>query len=131
MTEYGLGEKPSTAGDSYSFGVVLLELFTGKCPIDDTFTDLLNLPQWVDSIFPQNLLQVIDSELLQLVENLYHEGQYVSPKLQYDCLTTIIETGLSCTTSSPSGRMSMRNALHHLKAAKDKLLKHTTRKRNY
>uniref|UniRef100_A0A803MJ41 non-specific serine/threonine protein kinase n=1 Tax=Chenopodium quinoa TaxID=63459 RepID=A0A803MJ41_CHEQI len=36
--EYGLGAKPSTAGDTYSFGVTLLELFTAKSPSNESFT---------------------------------------------------------------------------------------------
>ncbi|KAF7842267.1 putative receptor-like protein kinase [Senna tora] len=41
--EYGWGEKASFAGDVYSFGTVLLELFSGKSPTDDIFTGGLSL----------------------------------------------------------------------------------------
>ncbi|GAA0163438.1 hypothetical protein LIER_19304 [Lithospermum erythrorhizon] len=38
--EYGLGQKPSTAGDVYSFGIMLLEVFTGRSPTHESFVGL-------------------------------------------------------------------------------------------
>ena len=38
-----MGCKISTAGDVYSYGVILLEMLTGKHPTDDIFKDGLNL----------------------------------------------------------------------------------------
>ena len=130
LAEYGLGEKPSTAGDAYSFGVMLLELFTGMSPTHESFTVDLNLQRWVQSSFQENLVKVIDSKLLELGEALYHQGHHLNRKLQFDCLATVIEIGLACTASSPNERMNMRYALHKLKAAKDDLLKHVTRIRS-
>ncbi|KAJ7958219.1 Receptor-like protein kinase [Quillaja saponaria] len=61
--EYGLGAKPSVAGDVYSFGVMLLELFSGRCPTHDRFKEGRDLTSWVQSEFPANIVQVIDPEL--------------------------------------------------------------------
>ncbi|PQP96025.1 putative LRR receptor-like serine/threonine-protein kinase [Prunus yedoensis var. nudiflora] len=116
--EYGFGQKPSTAGDAYSFGVVLLELFTGKSPTHERFTGDENLIKWVHSAFPQNIAQVLDSELL-------HPMQHPPNELERNCLTSVIEVGLSCTHASPEGRISLRDALHKLEAAWQTLLKHT------
>uniref|UniRef100_A0A0E0RHK0 Receptor kinase-like protein Xa21 n=1 Tax=Oryza rufipogon TaxID=4529 RepID=A0A0E0RHK0_ORYRU len=41
--EYGLGNKISIYGDTYSFGVLLLEIFTGKRPTDADFAQDLSL----------------------------------------------------------------------------------------
>ncbi|KAF5955533.1 hypothetical protein HYC85_008389 [Camellia sinensis] len=62
--EYGLGEKPSTAGDVYSYGITLLELFTGKTPTDEIFTGGLSLKEWVKMAFPASIEQVLDQDLL-------------------------------------------------------------------
>ncbi|GMN23061.1 hypothetical protein TIFTF001_040391 [Ficus carica] len=105
--KYGLGEKPSTAGDAYSFGVMLLELFTGMSPTHESFTVDLNPQRWTQSSFQENSVKVIDSELLQLGEALYHQGHHLSRKLQFDRLATVIEIGLACTASSPNERMNM------------------------
>ena len=133
LAEYGLGEKPSTTGDAYSFGVMVLELFTGMSPTHESFSAELNLPRWVHLSFPQNLAQVIDPELLETfakTNNLSHEGEsssdHMSPEAEYDCLIKVIEVGLCCTRDSPDERMSMKSALRSLKSAKHDLLKHAT-----
>ncbi|CAL5432216.1 unnamed protein product [Camellia sinensis] len=41
--EYGMGEEVSTQGDIYSFGVLPLEMFTGKRPTDNMFIDNINI----------------------------------------------------------------------------------------
>ncbi|XP_058111030.1 probable LRR receptor-like serine/threonine-protein kinase At3g47570 [Magnolia sinica] len=41
--EYAMGGKPSTQGDVYSYGILLLEMITGKGPTDDMFKDNLSL----------------------------------------------------------------------------------------
>ncbi|GJX90855.1 kinase-like domain-containing protein [Tanacetum coccineum] len=43
--EYGIGSKMTGSGDVYSFGILLLEVMTGKKPTDDMFNDgLCNTP---------------------------------------------------------------------------------------
>ncbi|KAJ0112258.1 hypothetical protein Patl1_02938 [Pistacia atlantica] len=117
--KYGLGEKPSTSGDVYSFGVMLLELFTGMSPIQESFSGELNLVKWVESSFPENVMQVLDAEL----NNLQHQGQSINPEKQNHVLIIIIGLGLSCTKDSPDRRISIREALRSLKTAKDTLMK--------
>ncbi|KAL2895833.1 hypothetical protein RDABS01_000831 [Bienertia sinuspersici] len=69
--EYGLGGKASTAGDTYSFGVTLLELFTGKGPSHESFTGEQGLVTWVQASFPTQLKQLLlDPELLRQWSNM-------------------------------------------------------------
>ncbi|XP_007226289.2 probable LRR receptor-like serine/threonine-protein kinase At3g47570 [Prunus persica] len=124
--EYGFGQKPSTAGDAYSFGVVLLELFTGKSPTHENFTGDQNLIRWVQSAFPENIVQVLDSELLHLMQHLPNEGPInIIPEAERNCLISIMEVGISCTCASPDGRIGLRDALRKLETARRTLFKHT------
>ncbi|CAL5385428.1 unnamed protein product [Camellia sinensis] len=121
--EYGLGEKPSTAGDVYSYGITLLELFTGKTPTDEIFTGGSSLKEWVKMAFPASIEQVLDQDLLPNKGSLCHEGKSISPEAQHDCLIALLGVGLSCTVDSPNGRISMSDALCKLKSSRDTLLK--------
>ncbi|KAL6128706.1 hypothetical protein ACLB2K_072061 [Fragaria x ananassa] len=63
--EYGMGGDVSTYGDVYSFGILLLEMFTGKKPTDHMFSDNLNLHNYVKSALPGRTLEISESLLLQ------------------------------------------------------------------
>ncbi|CAK9162475.1 unnamed protein product [Ilex paraguariensis] len=62
--EYVMGGQVSTLGDVYSYGILLLEVFTGKRPTEDIFTNGLNLPQLVAMALPENVMEVVDPSLL-------------------------------------------------------------------
>uniref|UniRef100_A0A8R7QXF9 non-specific serine/threonine protein kinase n=2 Tax=Triticum urartu TaxID=4572 RepID=A0A8R7QXF9_TRIUA len=53
--EYGLGGHPSARGDVYSFGVLILELLTGKRPTDVIFDEGLTLHDWVRRHYPHDV----------------------------------------------------------------------------
>ncbi|XP_027093847.1 uncharacterized protein [Coffea arabica] len=114
--EYGFGEKPSTAGDVYSFGILLLELFTGRSPRHASFTEGLSLKKWVDINSHTNIEEVLYPEL-------HEEGDSIDQEIQGDCLIKVMGIGLSCAADSPDNRITMRVALHRLKAIRDALLK--------
>lgn len=117
--EYGLGEKPSQAGDVYSFGVMLLELLSGKSPMDERFEGDQNLISWISYGFQSNaIMEVIDPKLKGLIDV---SGAQLHAKL--DCLKKTIEVGLACTAYAASERMKMRDVLRLLKEAKGMLIK--------
>ncbi|KAK2438431.1 putative LRR receptor serine/threonine-protein kinase [Trifolium repens] len=117
--EYGWGEKPSTAGDVYSFGIVLLELFSGKSPQDDCFTGDLGIRKWVQSAFKNKAIQVIDTQLLSLI---FHDDSARDSNLQLNCVDAIMGVGMSCTADNPDDRIGIRVAVRQLKAARDSLM---------
>ncbi|KAH9619389.1 hypothetical protein KSS87_014662 [Heliosperma pusillum] len=115
--EYGLGSRPSIAGDTYSFGVTLLEMFTGKSPNFESLTGEQNLIDWVHASFPNKVMEgLLDSELRQELEsneNILSKQSEVMENLQ-----SILEVGLMCTTEHPDGRICMKDALQKLKAVR-------------
>ena len=112
-----MGGKPSAAEDVYSFGIVLLELFCGKSPIDDCFTGGLSLTRWVQSAFKDNTVQVIDPQLMSLIP---HDGDGPSPHLY--CVDETLGVGLCCAVDTPDERIGIREAVRRLKAARGSLL---------
>ena len=48
-------------GDVFSFGVLLLEMFTGKAPTDAMFVDGLTLQGFVEIAFPEKLMDIVDT----------------------------------------------------------------------
>ncbi|GAU16445.1 hypothetical protein TSUD_117940 [Trifolium subterraneum] len=61
--EYGMGSKVSTCGDMYSFGILILEMLTGRRPTDEMFQDGQNMHNFVAASFPDNLMQILDTHL--------------------------------------------------------------------
>jgi len=50
--KYGIGGNVTTNGDVYSYGILLLEMLTGKKPTQNMFLEGMNLQKWVGSGFP-------------------------------------------------------------------------------
>ncbi|EEC69217.1 hypothetical protein OsI_38218 [Oryza sativa Indica Group] len=99
--EYGMGCKISTGGDVYSFGVLLLEMFTAKRPTDTRFGSDLSLHKYVDSAFPNTIGEVLDPHMPRdekVVHDLWMQS-FIQP---------MIEIGLLCSKESPKDRPRMR-----------------------
>eukprot|EP01018_Ginkgo_biloba_P031231 Gb_01323 [translate_table: standard] len=62
--EYGLGERVSTKGDVYSYGILLLEMLTRKRPIDDMFVKGLDFRKWFSLSFPERVMEIVDRSLI-------------------------------------------------------------------
>ncbi|XP_047249932.1 probable LRR receptor-like serine/threonine-protein kinase At3g47570 [Capsicum annuum] len=66
--EYGSGVNVSTLGDIYSFGIMLLELFTGRRPTDEIVKDGLNNQQYIKTNLPRHVMDIVDPSLLLLYD---------------------------------------------------------------
>ncbi|XP_028102997.1 receptor kinase-like protein Xa21 [Camellia sinensis] len=61
--EYGLRSEMSTYGDVYSYGILLLEIVTGKRPTDSMFEEGLNLHSFARMALPDHVMEIADPVL--------------------------------------------------------------------
>lgn len=110
----------TTHGDVYSFGITLLEIFTGRSPTDDAFKNGLTLLEFVVASFPDKIEEVIDPSLLPLDGQVSggsdDSGANISER---DCLISAVRVGLSCTRGLPFQRLSMTDAAGELRSIRD------------
>ncbi|KAJ1431192.1 Serine/threonine-protein kinase, active site [Sesbania bispinosa] len=114
--EYGAGSGVSTYGDMYSFGILMLEMLTGRRPTDKMFEDDQNLHNFVEFSLPDNLLQILDPQLVPSDEEDELEEENngnLSPKVE-KCLVSLFRIGLACSMESPKERMSMADVTREL-----------------
>ncbi|XBI51923.1 hypothetical protein VPH35_034377 [Triticum aestivum] len=116
--EYGTGYEISVGADAYSFGVLLLELLTGKRPTDDMFVDGLTLPIFSESMFPERVAEILDPRMG------HEEHQVCAEVWTQRYIVPLIALGLSCTVESPKDRPGMKDVCAKLSAIRDAFLEH-------
>lgn len=135
-----MGNEASTEGDVYSFGIFLLEMFTGKRPTDKMFEDGLTLHKFVKMALPGRLVQILEPRLQKSEVNEippgteedqnYHnsgrnvieveeESNHIENLSQMStnvkkCLLSVFEVGLACSLESPKERMKMSDITREL-----------------
>ncbi|CAL5058255.1 unnamed protein product [Urochloa decumbens] len=117
--EYGLGNEVSTHGDVYSYGILLLEMFTGKRPTDNEFDGAMGLRKYVQMALPDRVCTIMDQQLRMEIEN--GEPATSNSKLRISCITSILQVGISCSEEMASDRVSIGDALKELQAIKDQV----------
>ncbi|TVU29215.1 hypothetical protein EJB05_20773, partial [Eragrostis curvula] len=128
--EYAGGGRPSTCGDAYSFGIVLLELLTGKRPTDSVFKDGLDIVSFVDRNFPHQVFQAIDTRLTEECRD-FDPAETATGNAAYQCLVSLLQIALSCTQQSPNERANMKQVANKLHAIKTLYLGSQTKQNAY
>ncbi|KAK5795419.1 hypothetical protein PVK06_036685 [Gossypium arboreum] len=130
-----MGSELSTNGDVYSYGILLLEMLTGKSPTNERFTEGLGLHNFVKTALPDRVVEIIDPILLQesvrggIVADITLNENNLGNDIHLQCLNSIFKIGLTCSTESPSERMDMSNAITKLCSIREKLLRPTRLRR--
>ncbi|XP_028752908.1 probable LRR receptor-like serine/threonine-protein kinase At3g47570 [Neltuma alba] len=66
--EYGESGQVTTKGDIYSYGILMLEMLTGKKLADKMFREDLSLPKFCKLALPDGVLEIVDPNFLVLSE---------------------------------------------------------------
>ncbi|XP_030938744.1 probable LRR receptor-like serine/threonine-protein kinase At3g47570 [Quercus lobata] len=120
--EYGLGSEVSTKGDVYSYGILLLEMITGKRPTDSMFEGGLNLHNYASMAVPDGVMEVVDPKLLNNVDEVLgnHNG-CLANKIK-ECLISTVKVGVACSMELPQERWDISKAISELHLVRDIIL---------
>jgi len=105
----------STYGDVYSFGILILEMLTGRRPTDEMFKDGQNLRNFVAISFPNNILQILDPRIISEYEATTVEGNCGNLNAEAGkCVVSLFRIGLACSVESPKERMNLVDVIREL-----------------
>ncbi|RWR78769.1 LRR.XII-like protein [Cinnamomum micranthum f. kanehirae] len=125
--EYGIGGDVSTFGDVYSYGILLLELFTGRRPTEEMFKNGLTLHEFSKMAFSDRVMEIADPLLgeendqdnaCNNVESTEGKGQRV-----LECFASVVRIGIACSMETPRDRMQMKEVVSEMLVIRDKFLR--------
>ncbi|CAK8540199.1 unnamed protein product [Lathyrus sativus] len=118
--EYGMGYEVSTCGDMYSFGILMLEMLTGRRPTNEVFEDGQNLHNLVAVSFPNNLINVLDPGLVPRDAEVEIQDRNRENAIQTveECLVSLFRIGLNCSMEPPKERMNIVDVTKELSIRK-------------
>ncbi|WJZ87827.1 hypothetical protein VitviT2T_007178 [Vitis vinifera] len=122
--EYGIGGSMWPQGDMYSYGILFLQMLTGRRPIEHMFSDGLSLHSFSKMALPERVMEIADSTLVgesgEAINNIANHGD-MEGRMQ-DCLASIARIGVACSEESPGGRMDIKDVVMELNIIKEVFL---------
>ncbi|XP_010533421.1 PREDICTED: putative receptor-like protein kinase At3g47110 [Tarenaya hassleriana] len=115
--EYGMGGEPSVMGDVYSFGVLVLEMFTGKRPTDELFSEDFTIHNHTRSSLPARVTDIVDPSIL------YNAGARMERAAMAECLGMVLDVGIRCSEESPANRTAIVEAVEELVSIRKRFFK--------
>jgi Leucine-rich repeat (LRR) protein len=109
--EYAACSKITSKVDVYSYGILLLEMVSGRSPTCEMFLDgTTTLRQWVvDAIVDDNGLSVVAPQFFQ-----GDASSEYSNKEKEDEMIKVLHLGLACSSNTPQNRPTMGEVVHIL-----------------
>lgn len=115
-----MGSEVSACGDMYSFGILILEMLTGRSPTNEVFENGQNLHNYVATSFPDNVVKILDPHLVSKVATVeIQDGncEILIPNVE-ECLISLFRIGLLCSMESPKERMNIVEVTRELNIIK-------------
>ncbi|KAK8647832.1 hypothetical protein V6N13_121559 [Hibiscus sabdariffa] len=100
--------------DVYSYGIVLMETFTKKKPTNEMFTDEMTMRDWVERSLHKGKIEIADADLLRRDDDYF--------VVKANCISSIMELALSCSTELPEERKHMKDVVVELEKIKQRFL---------
>ncbi|CAL4892389.1 unnamed protein product [Urochloa decumbens] len=123
--EYGIGSRISTEGDIYSYGIILLEMFTGKHPTYELFDDGFTLHKYVEEALPE-IGEILDPYLSKEIggdHNSHTQSQEHGNKTELqECIVQLLNLGLQCSKEEPKDRPNIQDVCAEVVAVKEHFL---------
>ncbi|CAL5414436.1 unnamed protein product [Camellia sinensis] len=111
--EYGMEGIVSAKGDVYSYGIMLMEVFTRKKPTDEMFEGEMSLKSWVSDMILQghggSILLAMDSNLIG------SESEDVNFTVTEQCVLSVLSLAMDCLKDQPNERINMKDASARLR----------------